>query len=420
MRYYVLILSVVFWASAAWAGNNSGAAFTVWPDTGQNKCFDYAGEIPCPAQPGTWYGQDAQYQGSARSYTKLDAHGNDLPFFASNWTTVRDNVTGLIWEVREEADGVFDWDNLRDADNIYTWCDTNADTNGGYEGNCNAELPNTQDVIEAMNEAGFGGYTDWRLPTHKELRSLYDYFVAYFHINTAFFPNTANTSHESIWTATTHAGDNEKAWRVGFPGAVGGFSAGGSFGSKSGIGFVRAVRGGYGAGGTLVNNNDGTVTDTATGLMWTRGTSPRMWWREALAWCEHLTLAGYTDWRLPSINELLSIVDHSRFDPAINPVFQTIVDGVGDYDHMPEPPFQYWSSTTLESSEPGWSQAYTGLFTSGGVGTYVKSLHLLMPEEYSDFPGFWVRAVRGGNVSVSNRRQSPWPMFLPAVTAGRP
>ena len=45
------------------------------------------------------FGQDAQYDIGRRSFTKLDINGQDLPDMAVSWSMVRDNVTGLIWEL---------------------------------------------------------------------------------------------------------------------------------------------------------------------------------------------------------------------------------------------------------------------------------------------------------------------------------
>ena len=66
----------------------------------------------------------------------------------------------------------------------------------------------------------------------------------------------------------------------------------------------------------LIDNGDGTVTDTKTGLMWQKadvGTKP---WQEALAYCEALVLAKHSDWRLPDLKELQSIVDSIRDNPT--------------------------------------------------------------------------------------------------------
>jgi hypothetical protein len=54
-------------------------------------------------------------------YTKLDAAGNDLSDDAASWVMVRDNVTGLIWEVKQNNDGMANYNNVHDTDNTYNW-----------------------------------------------------------------------------------------------------------------------------------------------------------------------------------------------------------------------------------------------------------------------------------------------------------
>lgn len=127
------------------------------PDTGQTKCYDNEKEIPCP-QPGeAFYGQDANYTINPPSYTKLDASGNALPDSASSWVMVHDNVTGLIWEVKQNKDEVKDYTNPRDADNTYTWYDPDPATNGGDAGTP-GDGTDTEDFIAALNAANFGGF----------------------------------------------------------------------------------------------------------------------------------------------------------------------------------------------------------------------------------------------------------------------
>jgi len=78
----------------------------------------------------------------------------------------------------------------------------------------------------------------------------------------------------------------------------------------------------------------GTVVDRATGLMWTAATvASDKTWAEAKKVAEAVDLGGYTDWRLPTRKELLTLVDDTRFNPAINTdLFQC-------------DPSRYWSST---------------------------------------------------------------------------
>ena len=68
------------------------------------------------------------------------------------------------------------------------------------------------------------------------------------------------------------------------------------------------------------DNGDGTVTDFATGLMWQQGdmhnNSTRNY-SQSIAYCDGLSLAGESDWRLPRIKELSSIIDFRRFGPSI-------------------------------------------------------------------------------------------------------
>ena len=77
-------------------------------------------------------------------------------------------------------------------------------------------------------------------------------------------------------------------------------------------------------------HGNGTVTDTATGLMWAQcaeglsgsacadGTAATFTWEGALVRARDSGLAGYTDWRLPNIKELSSLVEERCWNPAIN------------------------------------------------------------------------------------------------------
>ena len=332
------------------------------PDTGQTKCYDVAGNvITCPSSGQALHGQDANYSINPMSYTKLDSSGNVLPDSATSWAMVKDNVTGLIWEMKTNKDGIKNYSDPHDADNTYTRYDSNPATNGGYAGTP-GDGTDTEDVIKALNDANFGGYSDWRLPTIKELTYIINYDIALPGptINSNYFPNTQSSLY---WSSTNYAPYTELAWGVYF------YFGLGYDDYKSDVGYVRAVRGGQ-SGSFFTDNGDGTVTDTSTDLMWQKASSSVKTWEQALAYCEGLNLGAYTDWRMPTTKELRSLVDYSRYNPTINTTF--FPDTVSSY---------YWSSTNnVSHAENAWSV----LFYDG--------------DDSDDYKGYdnYVRAVRGG------------------------
>lgn len=114
-------------------------------------------------------------------------------------------------------------------------------------------------------------------------------------------------------------------------------------------------------------NVDGTVTDNVTGLMWQQqdDNTTRIW-ADAGTYCGSLTIGSYSDWRLPTVTDLVSIVDAGTFSPAINAAIYpgTISSGY------------YWSSTTYaDSTSSAWGVSFRyGYVTSGGkvYGSYVR------------------------------------------------
>ena len=79
---------------------------------------------------------------------------------------------------------------------------------------------------------------------------------------------------------------------------------------------------------SYVDNGDGTVTDRVTGLMWQQSYSGKMSQNEAEAGASSFNLAGYTDWRLPTIKELYSLIDFSGedVDPMSGSASQPFID----------------------------------------------------------------------------------------------
>lgn len=93
-------------------------------------------------------------------------------------------------------------------------------------------------------------------------------------------------------------------------------------------------------GPRFTDNGDDTVTDNNTKLMWSKNAnlSGTMDWQEAGSYCAGLTHADHSDWRLPSLSELKSLIDKNQYDPALPP----------GNPFMNVQSFYYWSRTTWE------------------------------------------------------------------------
>ena len=110
-----------------------------------------------------------------------------------------------------------------------------------------------------------------------------------------------------------------------------------------------------------LNRNKNTVIDNKRDLMWQDNLDAKTYntnWVSAIKYCKNLTLNKYTNWRLPHIDELLSIVDKSRYNPAIYPAFKNVA------------PLYYWSISTYKPSE---INAWGADFGSGNDGAYHKT-----------------------------------------------
>lgn len=161
------------------------------------------------------------------SFSKIANSGAELPSTAAlgsgsnDWACNRDNVTGLIWEVKT-ADG-----GLRDQNDSYFWYNTDSTTNGGVAGyddpgaTCEgyvsgqpATYCNTQAFVARVNGAGLCGQTDWRMPTRKELQGIVSYDRVVPAIDTDYFPNTP--AYSVVWSGSPYAYDSDFAWYVYF------------------------------------------------------------------------------------------------------------------------------------------------------------------------------------------------------------
>ncbi len=325
-------------------------------DTGQTICYDDRGRvIPAPRNPGApFYGQDAQHVGHRPSYAVI-----------ADGRVVRDQVTGLFWTRS------IDWDG-----------------NGVIDVNDKFTRPQLDAKAERLNRDAYGGRTDWRVPTVKQLYSLIQFNGVQpdprartgaggrFFIDGSVFgfgwgdvASGDRIIDAQVWSSTNSTGPT-----------MGGDAS--FFGVNFADGRIKAyplkdprrrstdkayyamlVAGNpdYGVN-DFQDHGDGTLTDRATGLMWTRRDSAqRMNWRDALAYVQKKNAAnhlGHNDWRLPNAKELQSLADYARsphatHSPAISPLFDLSAKEITARAFTPGGDYGYhWTGTTFSDLGP--------------------------------------------------------------------
>ncbi len=332
--------------------NDNLPDITGYPVVSTNQTIFYGSsvEISEPSGDEAFYGQDATYS------------RNELNYVDNGDGTVTDMVTGLMWSQSIDMDG----DGHIDTDDKMTY----------------------DEAVAGAETFELAGYTDWRLPTIKELYSLIIFSgqdpSGYEGTSTSGLVPFIDTDYFDFDYGDTDAGeriidaqyasltkyvdvtmiDDETMFGVNFAdGRIKGYGLE-LMGNDKKF-FVAYVRGNtdYGINDFTANGN-GTITDNATGLMWMRSDNGEgLTWEEALAYAENLDFAGHTDWRLPDIKELQSIVDYTRSpettsSAAIDPLFNcTQIFNEGQEVDYP----YYWSGTTHAT--------HTG---SGGAACYVS------------------------------------------------
>ena len=277
--------------------------------TGQTRCFDETDLIECPlTEDEDFFGQDANYAAKGTCVpqnfiirTPYSAHTDEK--------VVRDENTKLEWQ-RTISDGTYTFNQ----------------------------------AISYCADLEYAGYDDWRVPTTKELISIADYDKFNPTADTTYFQDAAG----QFWTSKRGANNTNYAWTVYF------FEGTVINSMASTPHSVRCVRGETqpeNSFATFKKNGDDIVKDNVTGLMW-GDMSLYITWQEALEYCEESTFGGYTDWRLPNHNELMSIINYDKFNLATD-----------------IPPMQYanffWSSTTTPSGSNNYSYAFSPYFGSG-------------------------------------------------------
>lgn len=318
------------------SGDTDSVLTMNYPIVGTNQTLSFNDrEIISNVYEGaSFYGQNSNYPGNVPSYTD---NGDG---------TVTDNVTGLMWSKSPDlnGDGIINYD-----DKI-----------------------SLEESEQFIKEFTLAGYTDWRIPTIKELYSLIDFsgidISSYSGTSTEGLTPFIDTRHfdfgygdlsyerlidaqmltTTIYTSTTM--ENAKTlFGVNFAdGRIKGYGLTSPKGEKKFYAYFVRGNADYGKN-DFVETEDGTIVDKATGLMWMKDDSGKgVTWQEALEYAENYSYGGYDDWRLPSVKELQSIVDYDRSpdftsSAAISPLFNctqiTNEAGLKDYP-------AYWSSTT--------------------------------------------------------------------------
>lgn len=353
MKTMELILALIAYFSACSCSSDSeNEKSTTTPpnssyeivDTGVETFYSDTSTISNVTEGNRFYGQDAHYIKNKPSYTD---NGDG---------TITDNVTGLMWQ--------------KDMGQKMSFADA---------------------TLAAKN-LKLGGYSDWRVPTIKELYSLIQFTgqvkgeqaIKMFIDERYFTQPLGNTSlgereiDAQTWSSTQYVGtvmnNQSVAFGVNFvDGRIKGYPI-----NKPGSGtpntmYFRMVRGNTSYGvNKFVDNGDGTISDNATGLMWQKSDDGiARNWEEALKFAEELQLGGHNDWRLPNAKELQSIVDYTRApsvtnSPAIDPMFQTTSinypNGItGQYPY-------FWTSTThLDGINPYTGAVYIAFGEAQGM-----------------------------------------------------
>ncbi|MEZ9138806.1 MULTISPECIES: DUF1566 domain-containing protein [unclassified Shewanella] len=371
------------------------------PDTGQSVQYDVKGKPLSISNSSLFTGQDASIEGNSLSY-KDNEDG-----------TVTDLNTGLMWQKSHDT-----------------------------------TKRNLAESTKVINNMTLGGYDDWRLPTIKELYSLANFDGQLMkpesgqesrpYLDTAYFDFNYDKRIPfagAFWSSTVY---NKSAVQnfTAHGGLQGGFGFNfadghiksyetGLFFDQTTIqksdhmfvpgNFVRAVRNTT----TLydmdyIDNNNGTITDQSTGLMWAKNDSgQQMDWVKALAFADNALLAGYSDWRLPNAKELQSLVDYEKKDlPTINTEFFNVTQT--EFKSQQDA-YYVWTSTTQGdfkhtavyiSFAQAWSKKdsnATEYFDWHGAGAQRSDPKSGKPSDYelasemaSDYISInnWVRLVR--------------------------
>ena len=304
--------------------------------TGQNSCYDSSSVISCSSPEDFIYygGQDAYYA----NHGACAPHNFQLETVVDN-TTVKDLNTKLEWKQSVSTEK-------------YSW----------------------GDAVSYCENLEYGGHNDWRLPSPHEFLTIADRSRCYPAVDTAFFSEISCSIEGScadLWTSEEYFTDSQE-YAFRFLSSTGMIS----FVAKTSVvddvvtnnrNYVMCVRGNELPEASFIVKpigNDVVVIDIANRLMWQKSYETKQY--SALDYCNNLTYSGYSDWRLPNINELATLL---KYDMTEAP-----------YSEFPDMPLGYFVSSTTFNKPSSSSEARQvfSVFTSGSISSISSNYEALI------------------------------------------
>lgn len=274
----------------AWDGNDKKC--TVIPPvfgricTGITECTNETGSTKCPAKGEPFYGQDAQYAELGFCIPQsFSINGSD-----EEEKTVIDNNTALEWQQTIAGEVLSVEENKNYCENL-----------------------------------DYAGFSDWRIPKATEMFVLLDLSQGEFLIDLEYFPADFDIQTKEFITLS-HSGYT--IFALGFRRGIYYFAIDER---KCAARCVRGELSPEQSFTTLISaNGDEFVLDNKTKLIWQRYYLDNVTLKDAFDYCENLTHAGFSDWRLPNVSEILSLENF---------------DGKNPEQYWDVAPYSFWTSS---------------------------------------------------------------------------
>ncbi|GEM_PF-2118073 len=308
--------------------------------TGQEDCYDIYSSSPeqkCPAEYSVWYGQDARY--AEMGYCmKKDFQVNRS---VESEPTHKNDTLKLEWSQPDKS-------------LLTTW----------------------EDAVKYCEDLQYGGYDDWRLPLPKELQVI-----------VKFLPNLS--SQELYWSSMTLHNNKDSVWflnailYIDTARTTSRFSVRCTRGDQSPFLEPKPEEERF----KIINlNGKEVILDSQSGIIWQNEYSKEYDWTDAMVHCERSEYAGFSDWRMPNMYELSSLINYKYERLAEFPLTETLSS---------ENSTLTWSSTTNPFS--GSPSAYGIDFATGKNSSFEKRYvygHALCMRNEPCKKGLWWNGVK--------------------------